>query len=200
MKVLHAPGSRSLRVLWACEEMGIAIDTEAASFMAPTPEFTRLNPSRTLPVMVDDEVVLTESIAILLYLASRYGPTPLALGPDEAAYPDFLQFLIFGEAGLSAPLNAMIGTKFMAPEGQKENFTTGAIIEGFRRRCMLVEQRLEGREFLAADRFTLADISVTYALGLAANVLGLGEQTPASVRAYYERMTARPAYQQAAAR
>jgi glutathione S-transferase len=62
-----------------------------------------------------------------------------------------------------------------------------------------VEQRLEGREFLCADRFTVADICIGYALILAESV-GLDEGVPDSLKAYRTRLTARPAYQRALAR
>jgi glutathione S-transferase len=200
MKVFHAPGSRSMRVLWAVEEMGLTCEAVPASFLKPEPEFLAVNPSRTLPAFVDEDVVITESVAILMYLATAKGPTPLWVADSEPDYPTFLQFLVFGEAGLAAPMNAIIGTRFMAPDDQKQNFTVGIIEEGFLRRLALLEARLEGREFIAADRFTVADISVAYALLLAGDFLKLGDRFPPRTVAYFERMKARPAFQRAGAR
>lgn len=200
MKVYHAQGSRSLRVLWAVEEMGLTCEAVPASFQKPDPEFIAVNPSRTLPAFIDGETVITESVAVLMYLGTTKGPTPLWVEPSEPDYPDFLQYLVYGEAGLAAPLNAIIGTKFMAPDDQKENFTVRVIEEGFLRRLRLLEKRLIGREFIAAGRFTLADISVAYSLGLAASVLQMGDRIPREILNYLARMSERPAYQRAAAR
>jgi glutathione S-transferase len=200
IELWHMPRTRSLRVLWALEELELEYQLHAASFMQPTAEFLEINPACTLPVLRDGEAVLTESIAILQFLAGRYGPTPLAVGPDEPGYADYLQFLVLGEAGLSAPLNALIGTKFMAPADQQRNFTTGVIVTGFSNRLKLVEKQLaDGREFVAADRFTLADISVAWSVGLAKGGLQLGDRMAQSLHQHYDRMTARPAYQRAAA-
>jgi glutathione S-transferase len=199
MKLYHAPRSRSLRVLWAVEELGLDCEVVATNFREPPPEFTALNPSRTLPVLVDGESVLTESVAILMHLADKAAPTPLAVEPGQPGRDDYLQFLILGEASLAAPLNAVVATMFTAPDDQKKNFTVGTIEEGFTRRLVLLEKRLDGREFLAADRFTLADVSVGYALGLAA-MIGLAEKTPKVTQDYLARLQARPAYQRAAAR
>jgi glutathione S-transferase len=199
MKLYHAPRSRSLRVLWAIEEMGLDCEVVATNFRDLPADFTALNPSRTLPVLVDGETVLTESVAILMHLADKAAPTPLAVAPGEAGRDAYLQFLILGEASLAAPLNALIATRFTAPDDQKQSFTTNVIEDGFARRLVLLERRLEGREFLAADRFTLADVSVGYALGLAA-MIGLAEKTPKVAQDYLARLQARPAYIRATAR
>ncbi len=98
-----------------------------------------------------------------------------------------------------APLNAVIGARVFGPEDQKESWTVRMVIEGFLRRLKLVERQLEGRAYLAADRFTAADISVAYIIGLAA-ALGLAERMPPSTLEYLKRMTERPGYQRAAAR
>ena len=199
IKVYFAPRSRSLRVLWALEEMGLEYEAVPASFREPTPEFLAANPTRTIPALVDGPMVMTESVAILQYLGDRYGPTELTVKPDEAAYPDYLQFLVLGEAGLGAPLNAVLGTRFFGPEDQQQNFTVGLVIEGFLRRLKLVDRQLaDGREFLAADRFTLADISVGWTVGLG-GFLGLTDKIAPEVLAYHQRLTERPAYQRAAA-
>lgn len=200
MKLFHFPGSRSLRVLWVVEEMGLTCETAPASIMQPSEEFLQLNPSRTIPVFVDGDAVITESVAAMTYIADRYGPTPLRVQPDEADYAAFLQFLILGEAGLAAPLNGVVATRFRAPEAERQNWTADALIEGFLRRLTLVDQRLQGRTYLAAERFTLADISVSYTVGLAATLLGLADAMPAAVLDHQARMAERPAYQRAAAR
>jgi len=199
--VFHAPRSRSLRVVWLAEEMGLDIQLETVAFGAPpSPAFLECNPAGTLPAMRDGEVVLTESVAILQYLVERYGPTPLTVAPDEPARPDYLQFLLLGEGGLAGPLNGVIGTLFRAPEGQRDNFTTRFLVEGYLRRMKLVERQLEAHRYMAADRFTAADISVGYAIGLGLQLLNLGPELGAPVLDYYQRLIERPAFQRAAAR
>jgi glutathione S-transferase len=197
MKIYHAPRSRSLRVLWAAEELGAPYETVSASFARPDEDFLAANPAGTLPAMVDGDVVMTESVAIMMYLASKHGPTPLAIEPSDPRYSDYLQFMLFGEASLAAPLNAMVGTKLLAPEDQKENFTANIITRSFHRRLSLVERQLERGDYMVGDQFTLADISVGYALSLA-DMLMLGDVSDA-IKAYAQRLTARPAFQRAAA-
>ena len=198
--IYHSPRSRSLRVLWALEEMGLEYETAVGSLRDPSPEFKAANPALTVPAMVDGDVVITESVAIMLYVAERYGPTPLALKGGDPGFADYCQFLVFGEAGLAAPMNAVVGTRFMAPDDQKENFTVNMVLEGFFRRMRLVENRLDSQAYLAGDHFTLADISVGYTVGLAAGFLGLGDMIAPHVLAWHHKVTQRPAFLRAASR
>jgi len=199
----HVPTSRSLRVLWALEEMGVTVEVRS---LGPRPhlqgpEYLAINPAGTLPALVDGERTIHESLAICAYLADRHG-SDLLVAPGEAEWPDFQQWLLYGEATLQAPMSVMarIGRlRDKTPEMQ-------AGIDAVRADCRfslsmrlrLLEQRLEGRDYLAAGRMTLAEISVGYPLynigkGAFASLLG-----PRSV-AYRERLTARPAFRRAIA-
>jgi glutathione S-transferase len=201
IRVFHAPRSRSTRVLWMAEELGVPYEIEPVSFGEPRPAaFLAANPAGTLPAMVDGATTITESVAILQYLGDRYGPTDLVVKPDEPSYPDYLQFLILGEAGLGAPLNAVIGTKFFGPEEVQGNWTVNMVIEGFLRRMKLVDRQLEGHAFMAGDRFTAADISVGYVVGLAAHFLGLADRMTPRALDYHKRLAERPAFQRATAK
>lgn len=196
IKVFHAPRSRSMRVVWMCEEMGLPYEVEPASLMAPSEAFLKANPARTLPVMIDGDVVITESVAILQYLGTTYGPTPLVPQPQDRGYADYLQFLVLGEASLAAGLTPLVRARFMAPDDQKENWTLKNNADTFIRQLGLVDARLADRDYLAGVEFTAADISVGYALGFGA-FLGLDARYPERVRAYQDRLTSRPAYQRA---
>lgn len=198
IKVFHAPRSRSMRVVWMCEEMGLPYEVEPASLMAPSEAFLKANPARTLPVMIDGDVVITESVAILQYLGTTYGPTPLVPQPQDRGYADYLQFLVLGEASLAAGLTPLVRARFMAPDDQKENWTLKNNADTFIRQLGLVDARLADRDYLAGVEFTAADISVGYALGFGA-FLGLDDRYSDRVRAYHDRITSRLAYQRAAA-
>jgi glutathione S-transferase len=199
LKIFHAPGSRSLRVIWMAEEMGLDYQLLNETFGRPSPDFIAANPARALPAIVDDAVVMSESVAIVQYLGARYGPTPLTPVADDPTFPAYLQYLIYGEASLSAFLNPLIGTRFLAPEDQKDNFTAGICRTIFGRRITALTGRLAESPYLAGDAFTAADISVAYALNLGES-LGLDADYPAEVVNYWTRMRARPAYEVAAAR
>jgi glutathione S-transferase len=198
LKIYHSQGARSLRVLWLCEEMGVPYETAEASFFKPSDEFKTINPLRTVPAMTDGNVTMIESVAMMIYIMAKHGPTELEVKPDEAGYADYLQYLMFGEAGLAAYGNPLVATRFMAPDDQKQNFTTGYLKNAILKRLEFVGQRLGGKAYVAADRFTAADISVAY-IATGARFAGIEDEIPAPVKAYVENLWQRPAYQRAAA-
>jgi glutathione S-transferase len=198
LKIYHSQGARSLRVLWLCEEMGVPYETAEASFFKPSDEFKAVNPLRTVPAMVDGDVSMIESVAMMIYIMAKRGPTDLEVKPNEAGYGDYLQYLMFGEAGLAAYGNPLVGTRFMAPDDQKQNWTATYLKGAILKRLKFVGQRLGGRPYVAANRFTAADISIAY-IATGAKFAGIDEEIPASVKTYVENLWQRPAYQRAAA-
>lgn len=198
LKIYHAQGARSLRVLWLCEEMGVPYETAEASFMKPSEEFKALNPLRTVPVMQDGDVTMIESVAMMIYIMAKHGPTDLEVKPNEAGYGDYLQYLMFGEAGLAAYGNPLVGTRFMAPADQKENWTAGYLKGAILKRLAFVGDRLAGKPYVAANRFTAADISIAY-IATGAKFAGIEDEIPATMKTYIENLWQRPAFQRAAA-
>jgi glutathione S-transferase len=198
LTIYHAPGSRSQRVVWLAEEMGIPYELKAETFGQFSPEFLEANPAGALPAIRDGDVRMGESTAIMQYLMDAYGPTPLALRHGHDRYADYLQFLTFGEASMGAFLNPAFITQFFAPDDQKQNFTVEAAKNMFRSRLKSLDAQLEKGDYMAGD-FTAADISVGYGLGLGAG-LGLDADYSQKLKDYRERVQARPAYQAAAAK
>ncbi|MBK6704169.1 MAG: glutathione S-transferase [Caulobacteraceae bacterium] len=151
LKVYHSQGARSLRVLWLCEEMGVPYETAEASFFKPSDEFKAINPLRTVPAMQDGDVRMIESVAMMIYIMSKYGPTDLEVKPNEPGYASYLQFLLFGEAGVAAYGNPLVATRFMAPDDQKQNWTAGYLKTAILKRLEFVGTML-GRQTLHRRR------------------------------------------------
>src|SRR5215472_5363363 len=197
----HVPTSRSLRVLWTLEEIGATVEVKSLGFgQRLEPEYLALNPAGTLPALIDGDRAIYESLAICEYLAARHG-SDLIVAPDEPERPDFLQWLLYGEATLQAPLSAMAHVRRIRNTTPEMQAGIDAVLSEARHslsmRVKLLEQRLEGRDFLVAGRMTLADISV-------GNPLNMRKPDFASLlspraTAYRERLLARPAFQRAAA-
>jgi glutathione S-transferase len=189
--------SRSIRVVWVMEEMGLDYRVRQVDMLAETrdPEFLAINPADFIPAMVDGDVTMVESIAIMQYLMGRYGPTPLAPPPGDAAFPAYQQFLHLGEAGLATLMMPVVVSRFLAPETERENWGAQWALACVKKRLKLVAQQLARGPYMAGEAFTAADISVTYALLLGRNhggvVLGDAEE------AYLARTTGREAYKRA---
>jgi glutathione S-transferase len=192
--------SRGLRATWAAEEAGVDIELNILPFPPRflAPDYLARNPLGTVPLLIDGETRLTESCAIAHYLVTREGYTSLAIAPGERDYGEYLDYTYHADATITFPQTVYI--RFCLFEKDKGLQAAGeAYAKWFHKRLVKVEERLEGREFLCADRFTVADICVGYALVLAKSV-GLDEGVSDSLKAYRARLTARPAYQQAFAR
>ena len=189
---------RGFRVVWLLEEMGLAYRLRPVDLLAGVredAEFLAINPAGFIPAIQDGDVTMVESIAIMEYLMARYGPTPLAPDPHDPAFPAYQQFLHLGEAGLAAAIYFVVGARNFAPEAERRNWSAGQALEVFESRLGLVTRQLARSPYLAGERFTAADISVTYALELAKRAGGvtLGEVE----QAYVARTSGREAYQRA---
>ena len=189
---------RGFRVVWLLEEMGLPYrlrDVDLLAGVENDAEFLEINPGGFIPAIRDGEVTMVESIAIMEYLVGRYGPTNLAPGVQEAAFPTYQQFLHLGEAGLAASIYFVSGARHIAPEGERDNWSARQAMEVFTTRLTLVTRQLERAPYLAGGAFTAADISVGYALEMARKnagvVLGDAEQD------YVARLRERGGYQRA---
>jgi glutathione S-transferase len=192
--------SRGLRATWAAEEAGVDIDLRILPFPPRylAPEYMAVNPLGTVPMLVDGETRLTESCAIAHYLATRGGYTPLAVAPGERDYGEYCDYTYHADATITFPQTVYM--RFVLFEKDKGLQEAGhAYAKWFHKRLIKIEQRLATREYLCADRFTVADICVGYALILAQSV-GLDEGVPESLKAYRARLTARSGYRRAFAR
>jgi glutathione S-transferase len=190
-----ARGGRGLRVIWQCEEMGLPYRLETVSF--PTSEVYRaLNPLGTVPFLEDaGGVAINESVAMMLYLAQRYGPTPLLPATDDRSLARVLQMTVFGEATIAAALNPLLAAHFVAPEADKRNWSVRGQEGRIKQAVGYVADMLGSNSFLAGDELTLADISVSTALGIWRGALN--GALPDKLAAYQETMAARPAHQRA---
>jgi len=198
--VYSAPNTRAIRVIWVLEEIGAKAEIKSMPYppRQHAPDYFAVNPTGMVPLLIDGEVRLSESMAICDYLAAKHR-SPLVVPTDDPERPQFLQWLWYGESTLMTPLSRLNIVRQVEGKGGAE---VDALIAGARHhaaeRLKMLEQRLEGRDFLAAGRLTLADISVSYPLHLV-GMLGLDDLLGPRSVAYRERLRARPAYQRALA-
>jgi len=204
LKLWHCASSRSIRPLWTIEEMGLDYELEVMQF---PPRFvhagyTDINPIGTVPFFTDDTagansiIQMTESAGISQYLVDRYGPTNLAVGVNESGYGDYLNWLHRSDATLTFPQTLVLRYTILEPEATRLPKVAEDYTKWFYSRLRSVELATAHNEFLVANRFTIADIAVGFALYLAES-LGLADGFKPNTKAYYERLKARPAFQKA---
>ncbi|MBI1405626.1 MAG: glutathione S-transferase [Caulobacter sp.] len=193
IQLWHCADARSFRPLWTLEELGLPYELKLLSFPPRfrEPDYLSVNPLGTIPFLVDGETRMSESAAITQYLVTRHGPSDLAVAVDDLAYGAWLNWLHFGEATLTFPQTLVLRYRVFEPDRAPQ--AADDYERWFLSRLKGVDRALADREWLCADRFTAADISVGYAL-LLARQLKLDGQFPPAVAAYWQRLTSRPGF------
>jgi len=200
LKLYHCISARSFRPLWTLEEMGLSYEL----VMLPFPprifakDYLAINPLGTIPTLFDDDMRMTESAAICHYLATRHGPSPLAVGMSEPDYGRWLNWLYMSDATLTFPQTLVLRYARLEPPERRLPQAAEDYKKWFLGRLRIVEEAAGKSEYLAASRFTVADITVGYALMLA-EILGMSGEFGPNVAAYWARLKSRPAYARALA-
>jgi glutathione S-transferase len=201
VKLYHCQGARSLRCVWALEELGL--DYELITLPFPPRIFDKtykdMNPLGTVPCLIDGDVTMTESAGICEYLGVKYGPTPLAVTPEEKEYGAYLNWLHRSDATLTFPQTLVFRYSALEPEERRQPQVVEDYRKWFLGRWRSVETALETRDYLCAERFTMADICVGYALYFA-NTLGIKEAMTPNVKEWWGRLSARQGFQGASAK
>jgi len=200
MKLYHCRDARSLRPLWTLEELGLDYDLVNMPFPPRFKQqgYLEINPLGTVPTFVDNELVMTESTAICQYLVDKYGPSELAVNVDHAHYGDYLNWLQRSDATLTFPQTLVLRYQRYEPEERRQPQIVDDYKKWFYSRLRAVEAALEHGDYLCADRFTIADICVGYALHLA-QAIGLDEKFGPGTSAYLKRLSERPGFKAAMA-
>lgn len=201
MQLYHCVGARSLRAVWMLEEMGLDYDMVVLPFPPRVfkKEYLAVNPLGTIPWLVDGEARLSESSAICQYLGTTYGPTDLVVAPHAPDYAAYLNWMFFSDATATFPQTLVLRYTELEPEERRIPQVAEDYRKWFLGRMRFVEAGLEGRDYLAAGRFTAADITVGYAVYLAKR-LKIDADLGPRVKDWYARITARDAFRRADAR
>jgi glutathione S-transferase len=134
---------------------------------------------------------------MMFYIAQKYGPTDALPSVDDERFAKVLQFTLLGEASLSSLMTPLLAVRFGAPGDQKRNWSAVGIESRLKGAVDRTGDELGDREFLVGSRLTLADISVATALQIWGR--GVGQDLPATLQAYCERLQDRPACKRAMA-
>ena len=209
--VHHLNNSRSQRVLWLLEELGVPYEIQkyqrdAKTMLAP-PELLKVHPLGKSPVITDDGVTVAESGAIIEYLLERYGAGRLE---PEKGTPERLRFtywLHFAEGSAMSPLLLKLiferikVTKmpfFAKPVARGiANKVLGAMVDpNLKRQLDFMEAELGKSEWFAGAEFSAADIQMSFPVEASAQRAGLDASRP-KLMAFLKRIHARPAYKKA---
>jgi glutathione S-transferase len=209
--VHHLNNSRSQRVLWLLEELGIPYEIkkyqrDARTMLAP-PELTRVHPLGKSPVITDNTITVAESGAIMEYVLDTYGAGRLVPPAGTEDRRRFTYWMHFAEGSAMPPL--LLKLIFDRIESGPAPFFVRPIAKGIARRVksLMVEPNLkrqldfmEGElnrsEWFAGSEFSAADIQMSFPIEAAAQRAGLDASRP-KLMAYLKKIHARPAYKRA---
>jgi glutathione S-transferase len=192
MKLYGFGPTRSLRALWGLRELDAEFEFISVNLMAgehTRPDFLRLNPAGKIPVLVDGELVLTESAAIVLYLAEKY-PEKGLLPTDLEERAQVYRWLMFAVTELEQPLWRITRHTRLYPEDKRLLGDVALASREFVAMAAVLERHMDGRRFIVGDSISAADCVTAYTLDWG-NELQLIDDYPL-LQAYLGRMYARP--------
>ena len=193
MKLYGFGPTRSLRALWGLKELGVEFEFIPVNLQAgehKRPDFLALNPAGKVPVLVDGDLVLPESAAIVLYVAEKYpekGLMPAKLEQRAQVY----RWVLFAVTELEQPLWRMAKHRFLYPEDKRLPQDIDLARGDFTAMAAVLERHMQGRQYIVGDRITVADCVTAYLMDWA-NEHQLLEGFP-SLKSYLQRMYQRSA-------
>lgn len=198
MKLYFAPNTRAVRTAWLLNELGLEFEIERFELGDPAmraPEFLAVSPNGRVPVLEDGDVRMFESAAIAEYLVARHGDGRLAPEPSSPAFPEYLQWLHYGEGMVMGPMsNYVVETILLKPERRSEEHARRAL-KLMARAVEAVETGMEGRDYLAGE-FTAADTITGHAC-IMCERFGVDYSGMPRLKAYVGRLQERPALKKA---
>jgi glutathione S-transferase len=198
LKVYHAPRTRSIRILWLLEELGLPYEIEKVAFTPKPMPFGQSAPFGKVPALSDDDMTMFESGAMVEYILERYGNGRLAPAVGHVDRPAYLQWLHFAESTAFAPVSVVVWMKLYRQDAEQN----AAIIADAQVRAAVafefLEKHMGNHDYLLPSGFSAADIMMGFTLN-AARAFGIIDEKFAKLDAYSKRLAARPALVKAAA-
>lgn len=194
MITIYGPrASSAFRCIWFLEEMGESYELKAVDMKAgehKSPDFLKLNPNGKVPVLVDGDFVIWESLAINYYLMEKYGATQF-VGTTPEEHGQVNQWTIWSMIELSTACMPLVSQKWRGLPDSEATETAKTV--GIPKHLQILEDQLKGHDYLVMDTFTLADITATSVVDMLGFV-NFDLSAYPEVKRWHAAMTSRPAY------
>jgi len=194
--VHHLNDSRSQRILWLLEELGVPYEIkpyqrDAQTRLAP-PELKQVHTLGKSPVITDGGKTIIESGAIIDYVIRRYGKGRMQPAPETAVYDEYVQWMHYAEGSAMLPLMLNL---YAARLGDAAAALMPRIEGEIANHLAYIDGSLKGRQFLVGDSLSGADVQMSF-VGEVAGAFGKRPQYP-NLDAWTKRLHERPAYKKA---
>ncbi len=198
LKLHFAPNSRASRTAWLLEELGLAYELNRMDFHPKdlkSDEHRQRHPLGRVPVLEDGDVSIFESGAIAEYILERHKNGGLKPAVDDPRFPAYLQWFHYCEGMVMPPVNTIVVQTLLLPPDRRDPVALGQAQRLLAKALEPVNVALEGKEYLIGD-FSAVDTMLGHALVMSGR-LGCVSDEMSNIKAYIERVSARPAFQKA---
>jgi glutathione S-transferase len=199
LKLHFAPNSRAVRTLWLLEELELPYELNKMAFNPKdlkSDEHRQRHPLGRIPVLEDgDDITIWESGAIAEYLLEKHSDGSLKPSPKAPNFHKYLQWFHYCEGMVMPPMNTIVVHTLLLPEDRRDATVLGQAQRLLSRALIPVNDELADKEYLAGE-FTAADTMLGHAVVMS-DRLGCVSDEMVNIKAYIERLKARPAFQRA---
>ena len=198
LKLHFAPMSRAVRILWLLEELGLDYELNKMRFHPEdlkSDEHRARHPLGRIPVLEDGDIQIWESGAIVDYILERHRNGGLKPAVDDERFPKYLQWFHYCEGMVMPPVNTIVVHTLLLPEDRRDATALAQAQKLLSRALQPVNDALGDKDYLVGD-FSGADIMLGHSCVMS-NRLGCVSEEMGALRAYVDRVEARPAFQKA---
>ena len=193
----YSPQSSATPVHWALEELGVPyekVHVDVRAGAQNTPEFLALNPNAKVPVVVHDGVAIFESAAIQLYLGETFGVDKGLYPPPSPARGEIMKWIVWTNVTLGDALWTFGRNQGTWTPADEQNEKARERARGEVQRLLgMLDKHMEGREYLAQERFSIGDVHLVSWLDYV-TMMGFSLAAFPNLKAWAARCTARPAH------
>ena len=198
LKLHFAPNSRAGRIVWLLEELELPYEINKMAFHPKdlkSDEHRQRHPLGRVPVLEDGDVSIFESGAIVEYVLERHKNGGLKPAVSDARYPDYLQWFHYCEGMVMPPVNTVVVQTILLPEDRRDANVLGQAQRLLTKALAPIDAAREGRDYLIGA-FSAADIMLGHACFMSNRIGSVGDDMT-HLKAYVDRISARPAFQNA---
>lgn len=199
LKLHYAPNSRAVRTAWLLEELELPYELNAMAFHPKdlkSDDHRARHPLGRVPVLEDGDISIFESGAICEYILERHKNGGLKPAVDAPEFPEYLQWMHYCEGMVMPPVNTIVVHTLLLPPERQDAKVRDQARKLLTNALYPVEKALEGREYLIGD-FSAVDTMLGHSMYAASRLKCITDDMP-NLKAYVERIAARPAFQKAA--
>ena len=194
LKLHFAPNSRAGRIYWLLKELDLPFELNRMDFHPKdlkSDAHRARHPLGRVPVLDDGDVQIFESGAIVEYILARHAPGKLKPAVDSPEFPAYLQWFHYCEGMVMPPINTIIVHTMLLPPERRDETVLGQAQRLLAKALAPVEEALEGKDYLVGE-FSAADVMLGHSC-IMSNRLGVVTDEMPNLKAYAERLLARPA-------